>query len=78
MTAIYYLFVAELMAFGLMWHNKPSRPERDHESGDPDPALMFHHRVNTSSKAPAAKGAPDEKATRKIHPDILQYGSATK
>ena len=41
MNALMVLFVAELFVIGAMWHNKSARSEREHESGRPDPAVLF-------------------------------------
>lgn len=44
MNPLFVLFVAELFALGLMWHNKSARPELDRESEKPDPAVLFSER----------------------------------
>ena len=44
MNDFFYLFVAELFVFASMWHNKSARSEREHESGRPDPAVLFSRR----------------------------------
>ena len=44
MNALLVLLVAELFAFGAMWHNKSPRSEMEHESGRPDPAVLFSRR----------------------------------
>ena len=41
MNDFFYLFVAELFAIAAIWHNKSPRSEREHESGRPDPAVLF-------------------------------------
>jgi len=40
-NALFVLFVAELFVIAAMWHNKSPRSEREHESGRPDPAVLF-------------------------------------
>jgi len=44
MNDYFYLLVAELFVFALMWHNQSPRPDREHESGRPDPAVLFSRR----------------------------------
>ena len=44
MNALFVLFAAELFVIAAMWHNKSARSEREHESGRPDPAVLFSHR----------------------------------
>lgn len=41
MIALGFLLVAESFVFGWMWHNKSARPGREHESENPDPAVLF-------------------------------------
>jgi len=43
MNALFVLFVAELFAFGAIWHNKSPRSEREHDSERPDRAVLFSH-----------------------------------
>lgn len=49
MNAIFLLFVAELFAFGLMWHNKSARSGQERESEKPDPAVLFSTRNRKQS-----------------------------
>jgi hypothetical protein len=50
-NALYFLFVAESFVFGLMWHNKLPRSEREHEAERPDPAVSFAHGIGKYDKA---------------------------
>ena len=49
MNALVFLFVIESFVFGAMWHNQSPRSEREHESGRPDPAVLFS-RMRTSKQ----------------------------
>jgi hypothetical protein len=40
-NALLVLLVAELFAFGAMWHNKSARSGMERESERPDPAVLF-------------------------------------
>lgn len=51
MNALYFLFVAEALVFGFMWHNRSPRSEREHEAERPDPAVLFSHRIRKYDKA---------------------------
>jgi hypothetical protein len=44
------LFVAELFVIAALWHNKPARSDREHESGRPDPAVLFSLRSQNLRK----------------------------
>jgi hypothetical protein len=50
-SALYFLLVAEAFAFGMMWHNKSPRSEKEHEAERPDPAVLFAHRIGKYDKA---------------------------
>jgi hypothetical protein len=41
MNTLLVLLVAELFAFGAMWHNKSARSGMERESERPDPAVLF-------------------------------------
>jgi hypothetical protein len=63
-SALLVLFVAELFVIAAMWHNKSSRSEREHESGRPDPAVLFsrirpQHIANGTSLPVNATRSPE-------------------
>ena len=47
----FYLFVAVLFVLALMWHNQSPRSEKEHESGRPDPAILFSRMRTSKQKA---------------------------
>lgn len=52
MNALFALYVAELFVIAAMWQNKSAQSEREHESGRPDPAVLFF-RWNVNLRKPA-------------------------
>jgi len=85
-NALLVLFVAELFAFGAMWHNKSPRSESVHESERPDPAVLFS-RVRTSKQKANEQhqSAPTvhspqlpltlEQVRRRDHDDYFSHGN---
>jgi hypothetical protein len=49
MTALLYLFVAETLVFGLLWHNRSARYSREHE-GEKPPATVLLPRLGSPSR----------------------------
>ena len=77
MIAFLFLFVAELFAFGLMWHNKTALSERERESESPEPAVLFSRRSTNSRKpAPAAQVPPDKNS--RSHINLIEAVAAAK
>ena len=51
MNALLVLLVAELFAFGAMWHNKSARSGMERESERPDPAVLLSSVRTSKQKA---------------------------
>jgi hypothetical protein len=53
---LFFLIVAESFVVAWMWHNKSARPQGEHQSDKPDPAVLFFRKRKEHRQSPQGIG----------------------
>ena len=78
MISLLFLFVAESVVGALMWHNGSPRSEREHESENPDPAVLCSRRSLNPQKPPVpSEGRSEPARPQKVPPCKQQMKDST-